>query len=73
MVVIAGTDSGLFPAELSVERDGGNIGLGDLKKNGSAGLFTNRGEQRGSHAATAESGIDGEIQNFGFVRRGLAP
>lgn len=73
MVVIPCTDSGLFPSELLVEANGGQVGLGDLKKNSSPGPFTYGRKQGGSDAATPESGIHGQIENLGFVRPGLAP
>lgn len=59
----------MFP----IEGDGGGVGFGDLQKDGPASLDGDGAEQGGGHAATPEGGIDGDVEDLGFVGGDLTP
>lgn len=71
MAVVAGAVAARGEAERAVEGLGGGVGLADFEEEGS-GLAEGGGEESPGEAAAAVSGIDGDVEDFGFVGGGLA-
>ena len=73
MVVIPRTESGLFPAELSIEGNGGSVGFGNFQKNGAASVGGNRRKEGRGDSAAPETRIHRQVQDLGFIFRALPP
>jgi hypothetical protein len=73
MVVIPGAQPGILPTVLPVKGNRRGIRFGNFKKNRASGVLANPGQQRRSHTAPPECGVDGDVENLRLIGRTLTP